>query len=346
MGFLSNLVLRKQTESTVLIDIASDSIAGAYGVFSSGKPPVILYSKRVPIEHHASEPFEKAMLRALKSFLDVLVREGAPALSRATGSGRAEQILVSIGAPWQNISIRTEHLDPGETFAFNKRLVKALLDETRNSMPGKLLANESVIGILLNGYETRDPYGKTAHRAAIVVLTSFIDQQVVKGVVTMLRGAFHTRHVSPIAGSSLHYQALHKAFPHERDALMIDAVGPLTSIALVRNGLFVEIIEVTGIDTYAAWGEQVQVKLAELAKRYPLPRTLFLLAQESKAGSLHKKLDAAKLGDLWLSDNPPNIVPVAVGHIASLVRQVVPTPPDLSLLLMAIFYSKQRETEG
>jgi len=34
------------------------------------------------------------------------------------------------------------------------------------------------------------------------------------------------------------------AFPHERSAIILDAIGPLLSIALVRRGLLVAVTEV------------------------------------------------------------------------------------------------------
>lgn len=338
MGFLSDLVLRKRSESVILIDIGADSIGGAYAVFADGSLPVVLYTMRLSTERHAGEHEDTAMLRTLKQVTDTITKEGAPVLARATGSGRANRILVSIDAPWQKVSVRTEHFDPGESFIFNDKLVDALLKETGNEFPGKQLVDESVIGTMLNGYETKDPYGKSAHRAAIVVMTSFIDEAIAQNITTILRGAFHMRRIIPIAGSSIRYQALHKAFPHERDALMIDAIGPLTSVALVRSGLFAEIIEVAvDTGTYAEWGAQVEGKLGELAKRFPLPRTLFLLTQETKLESLRKKLDDAKLGDLWLSDNPPNVISVLVSHLNTLIRQTTTNPPDITLLLMALF---------
>src|SRR6185369_4321800 len=138
---------------------------------------------------------------------------------------------------------------------------------------------------------------------------------------------------------------LHKAFPHERDTLMLDATGSMTSIALVRGGHFVAIAEVPGTDTFEEWAKHVGTELSELAKNYPLPRVIFLLAHEDKIPSLQKKLDAAKLGELWLSDNPPKIIPVAVSHMVGLVRYVGSATPDLLLSLMALFHEHRPKEE-
>ena len=99
----------------------------------------------------------------------------------------------------------------------------------------------------------------------------------------------------------------------------------------------------TGND--AAWLEKIAGELTGLADRFPLPRTIFLLAREPEITSLRETLDRAGLGKLWLSDSPPKIVSVLASHIINSVRQMTVTPPDLSLLLMALYW-KQRALGG
>ncbi|MBU6388320.1 hypothetical protein KGQ72_00340 [Patescibacteria group bacterium] len=341
MSFADFFRDEKKSESVVLIDIGAGSVAGAYAQYVEGELPAILYTARLPIEPWEDELHEKAMLRALQALGDTLIREGAPALARATGSGSASAILVSIDAPWQKTSVRTEVFEQGEPFTFTRSLVAAALKETSVAAPGQMLADESIIGTILNGYETNDPYGKRAHRASVVVLSSFIDEAVANNIIALLRGIYHTKRILPIAGSSLRFQAMQRAFPHERDALIFDATGPQTSVALLRKGLFVSISEVPATDTVEDWVVQVGDELAKLAGQYPLPRTIFLLARESEVDVLRQALDTTDLAKLWLSDNPPKIVSVLASHIIGLVRQATTTPPDLLLLLMALFHHKR-----
>lgn len=340
MSFLSELFRGNQhAESVALIDIGTGSVAGAYVRYTEGEAPAMLYTRRMPIEIREDEPHERAMLRALGILGETLIREGAPALLRATGSGAAGTVFVSIDAPWQKTSVRTEYFEQKTPFTFTRRLVADALGKTRVVPPGQLLADESIIGTILNGYETHDPYGKTARRASVVILSSLIDGKVAKSILAILRGLFHTKSIVSIAGSSLRYQAMRAAFPHERDALIVDATGPMTSLALVRRDLLVDVVEVACLaaDT-AAWLQKVSGEFAELAERFPLPRTIFLLAREPDIASLRKTLDEANLGTLWLSDNPPKIVSVQGSHLSGTVKQVTTAPPDLSLLLMALYW--------
>ena len=344
MNFFTNFFRGTSAKSAVFIDISADSVAGAYAHHKEGELPVLLYTRRYPIEIRKDEPHERAMLRALAILGATLIREGAPILMRTTGQGRTDTVLVSIDAPWQKTSVRTERFERKSPFVFTKSMVATALEKTSIVPPGKFLADESIIGTILNGYEMQDPYGKKVHRAEIIVLTSFIDEGAANGIATLIRNLYHPEHILLIAGSSLRYQAMLKVFPHERDALMLDAAGSLTSIALVRKGFLVAVVEVPSKYSHAAWAEHIGKELATLAQKYPLPRTIFLLAREPEIASLEKKLAAANLGKFWLSDNPPKIVAVLSSHLAGSVRQATTTPPDLQLLLMVIF-GKSRSFE-
>ncbi len=341
MNFLSNFFHSKQAESVLFIDISAGSVAGAYVHYKKEELPALLYTRRLPIDAREGEPQERAMQRALEILGSFLIREGAPALVRYAGRGSVDTILVSVDAPWQKTDVHTERFERKDPFVFTRAMVDAALEKTSVVPPGKLLADESIIGTILNGYEMRRPYGKKVHRASVLVLTSFIDEKISKSIVTTLKSLFHTKNILSIAGSSLRYQAMRSIFPHERNVLVLDIIGPLISIALVRKDLLVAVTEVTDIDIRndtGAWLKKVVDEFVKLAEKYPLPRTIFLLAQEPEISSLGQALDAAKLGGLWLSDNPPKVTPVLASHLVGSVRQITTTSPDLPLLLMTLYW--------
>ncbi|MCX6786765.1 MAG: hypothetical protein NTU85_03055 [Candidatus Kaiserbacteria bacterium] len=346
MGFFANLFQKKKyTESVVLIDISANSVAGAYVRYIESEIPCLLFECRLPIEVREGEPQDLAMVRSLQTLGDELIREGAPILLRATGDGHSDKVLVSIDSPWEEISVRTEKFERKDPFMFTKNMVTTALEKTNPASSEKILADESIIGTILNGYGTNDPYGKRVHRASVIVISTFINKDISKSIVSTLRSIFHTKHVVSIAGRSLRYQAIRAAFPHEHDALILDAAGSLTSVALIRKNLFTAFIEVpTPITNAESWIETITSEFTELAKQYPLPRVIFLLANESDISSLQQALTTTPqiggFNSLWLSDNPPKIVPVLAGTIAGLIRQTATSTPDLQLHLMALYYQQ------
>lgn len=348
MGFLEKLFSKKEnSESVVLIDIGATSIAGAYARYEENQSPMLVYTRRLPIERRNDEVHELAMLRALEILCKDLIREGAPALFRITGSGSANMILVSVDAPWQETNVRTEYFESkekGDSFIFTRGLVSKKLEETRNTRSDKLLTNESIIGTILNGYNTNKPYGERVHRAMIIILTSLIEREVATSILSTLGGLYHTKDIMSISGDSLRYQTLQTIFPHERDAIILDAIGgSITTVSLIRQGVFVtmEMVSVSSDDN--EWVPSITSQLREIAKSYPLPRTIFLLANEPEISSLRQRLDTADFGLLWLSENPPKIVSVLKSQIGGSVRYLATTPPDLVLLLMTIYYGTKHK---
>lgn len=332
------------SESVLLVDISTRMIVGAYVHYSEGELPALVYTDRLPIEPHEGEAEEAAMLRTLKALGEMMIRQGAPVLQRITGSGTVHMILVSVDAPWQDTSVRTEEFEEEEPFVFTQSLVTKRLEAAHAASEGKLLADESIVGTILNGYETENPYGKKAHRASVIVLTSLIEHRVAASIIATLERLYHNKNIFPIAGSSLRYQALRAVFPHERDAIILDATSTeLSSLSLVRKGLLVSLIQANAAAKSGAWVATVTDELKQIAKQFPLPRTIFLLAHEADADLLRGQLDTLNFSSLWLSDHQPKIVPITRSHMSTVLRQLTETPPDIVILLMTIFYADAKK---
>src|SRR3989344_1922524 len=120
MSFFGKLFHSTHAESLVFIDISAGSVAGAYAYYKGGEAPALVYTRRLPIEMHAGEPRERAMFRALEVLGSDLIREGAPSLARRAGRGSADNVLVSVDAPWQETRVRTESFERTTPFIFTK----------------------------------------------------------------------------------------------------------------------------------------------------------------------------------------------------------------------------------
>lgn len=332
---------RRRAQSVILVDIGAGAVAGGYA-YVAGASPTLAYSARVSIEAHAGEAAAAAMARALAELGNLLIREGAPELARLAGDARAESVLVAVNAPWQKTSIRTERFENMRPFIFTERMAVEAVERAGAPPSGMMPVDESVIATLLNGYETRRPYGKRAHRASIIILSSFIDTEIAERAGKALHALFHGRAVRSIAGSSLRYQTLSRIFAHERDAIILDARGPEIAVSLVRDGLLVAVSELqSGAPGAPGWMHEVVSAFADLAKRYPLPHTIFLIADPADFDALKHLFADVKLGALWLSDNPPKVVPVLPAHLPGVTLAPGATN-ELVLMLMTLFWRQHR----
>ncbi len=332
----------------MLIDIGANSVAGGYVAHPVAGSPILCYGKRTHIVKRPEETSEAAVERMLELIANALVREGASAALRATGTSSIDDILVSIDAPWQTTSVRTERFQGDAPFTLTKDMAKEVLAQRRGNVPtspepgraepadSAWKIEEHIVEIRLNGYQTRDPYGKQAHRVAFVILTSSLSVPIADAVAGVLRRHFHHAHAAYVSGPSLRYQVLRAAFPHERDFLIIDALEPgVAAVSLVRAGALTAVsASERGLPDASAWLESVKRIFRELAASYPLPHVALLVAGEAGAERAKQGLDSASLSLPWFANKPLNIVPVSSNQFAS-IRVASEAPQDIRLLLMS-----------
>lgn len=384
-----NLFSRKTSRSVALLDIGSSSIAGAYIVYGSDGIPTFYYTVRLPIETREEAAIEDDMLRTLEALTDLLVKEGAPVLREAVGSGNVDEVVASIGAPWQETTVRTESIEEENGFVFTKSILKKATEANNPGITeGRIESGESVVATVLNGYETSQPIGKQVKRADVVILSSTLDKKVASDVERTLRRAFHSHEVSLTAFAPVAYQVLKDLYPHQKDFLILDVSGTATDLAFVKSGLLVDVkcvhhgvqdlmkaarasgISGTGLtglgaDTggiidparnahfttrvgsvQQAWLDGLKEALTEIGSRHPLPRSLFLLADEDVRDYLRRLLHNETLHSLWLSEEPLAITPVLREQLATSVTYRGAAEGDTYLAMLAVFCVKKFTSAG
>ena len=231
--------------NVALIDVSSASVRGAYVRIEEGKLPIIYYTAYLPIDPaiDGSRPGDfppTQMVACVESVAERLMREGSPVLREATGSGQVKHILVSLGAPWQESAVRVETLQQEKPFLFTKALVETAT--RKNEIPeGKRESGEAVVATILNGYESRQPFGKRVKRADLVILSSLLDATVAQTVEKILRRVFHTHEVHVTAFAPVAYEMLRDLYPHQSDFLVFDVAGTATDVVFVKNSLLIDV---------------------------------------------------------------------------------------------------------
>jgi hypothetical protein len=346
MGFLKRFFGKKKSESVALIHIGADSVGGAFVHYMDSQLPHMVYAKRIPIEEASGKDPIDCMQQALRALGEHLVREGAPLLFRAVGHGRIDSTLVSVTAPWQETSIRSEKIERDKPFQFSKSILQTALAKSAEEAPGQILADESVVGTILDGYATRAAVGKYASRVRIIMLTSFIDRHAAQIIVNEFKKIFHSTDVQVVAATSLRYQALRTIFPHESDYLVIDSTDKYISTALVRQDLLSAVEHSLTADSPSlaedTWVTALKKNFESITKKYPLPRVFFLISDEQNSASYKSKIESAPFSLLRLSDEPPTVIPVQSKHVSKLLLLDAVAEADLGLELMAIYYKANR----
>ena len=239
MKFFPSFSFHK-TQTVVLIDIGSASVSGAYARIDKTHNPILYYTARVPIRMRAKASADD-MERALAELTKTLILRGAPALARAVGKGNIDRILISIAAPWQETHTLPKRINNPAGFRFTRRMMDAMVKKITVPPPGRTQTNKMVVATLLNGYEITDPFGKSAHSAEVIALSSSVTDEVARAVIATVRKTFHTDQIELTAFAPVAYVVLRDLFPKEDNFLVMDVTGEATDLALVRQGLLVEV---------------------------------------------------------------------------------------------------------
>lgn len=361
----------KKTRSAVLIDIGSSSVGGAFMHVREGEPPVICYSVRNAVELHDDEDITLAMLRTLSDVTDRLVSEGGAALHREAGSAHIDMILASVAGPWQETSVRTVTIQEKHSFTFTRALMERVA-RAESPKPGRIVSDTSVIATVLNGYHTENPYGKHVSHAELTVLTSTLDRFAAREITKTVRKAFHSHHLELTAFAPTAFAVIADLYPMQKDFIVIDVSGTSTDAMIVKQGIISGVrsapkgvhdlleagrnaaraasgtlmIDPLRNQTFAprvaeaeaAWLEALKGILSGFAAEHPLPRAVFLLADEHAREFLRRLIDTSTLRTLWLSDESLAVIPLAPEHTARLVKARGMAEGDIFLSVLGIFY--------
>jgi hypothetical protein len=324
-----------QARAEALLDVRASSVAGGFVVYREAAPPVLAWGKRAPIIARENEAPEAALGRTLDLIAHDLATEGAPVLARVAGAASIRAVRVALDAPWQETEVRQEEKREERPVTFTRRMLAALLTELSSRDAGAPVdVEEHLVSIRLNGYQTAAPFGKRARRITLVVLISRMRHDVIAQVTAAVKRNFHLPHATCTSGPALRFEIVREAFPHERDALVIDAADAAGTASLVRAGALATMAPFVA-SAGGSWVEGAAGALRAIATAYPLPHTIFLIAAE--ADDRARELVTAGTRALWLSDDPPTVTPIT--RVAPEDLIVGPeTLPDIRLALMARYW--------
>lgn len=379
MSFFSRFFGGTQTEVVVLIDISSDSVGGAYVALQKGMSPVLQYTVRVLIPP-SRELTLKKMEAALEDLLKDLITRGAPATRDAIGNARIGRIIVSVAPPWQETNIRTEHLEEKDSreFVFTHGKMQEAMHRSAQEIEGRIRTEEVAVAIMLNGYETPEPFGKHVKHADLVILSSHIESETEKRIRTLVSGAFHTHDVRLTSFVSSTHAVLRDVFPHEHDFLMLAISGEAADLVLIKQNvprdivslpvrmsalaeakradgivgapIHDKVLDLTETSSKAApkriqnakdrWLAGITEGLQSVHKRSPLPQTIFLIADKAYRDFAKDLLDSPSLRSLWLSDRPLSILAVQPSHLEPFIRAQGDAQVDLFLSTLALYAQK------
>jgi hypothetical protein len=347
MGLFGFGKKKSPSDIALVIDAGSAAVSAAYARIAPYAPPEFIYVAELPVARREGEEHSLPGLeRALHELMGRVLTEGAPALLRETGAAVVHHAFAAFGAPWTETRPLIVRFEERRPFAFTRSILAKGREE---AVPeGRRAAEDEILTVLLNGYETRHPYGRQATNAEATLLASTVDESAAGVVDRALGRVFAGQSARTRAFLPATATAIARLYPHQKEHVIVAVHGDATEIARVARGRLAASVAVphgtheaaaaggfsdarVGRETAAlarrAWQDAVRAGIEGVAGE-GAPDTFFLLAP--RAARRYFK-DA-------LAESAPRATVVALSpaHLATTVWNRAAEEPDAGLILLTL----------
>ncbi|MEK9131578.1 MAG: hypothetical protein AAB447_01565 [Patescibacteria group bacterium] len=259
MSFLSFFTHGNQ-EVSLLLDIGSGSVGAALVCFAPKKQPRILYTTRTDIAFQKqTDPKRLPLLltRALGTLLESVMKDGVKHTRFVRPKRQIiDAVHVVLASPWY-ISHTTSKLITKELpiVITPEVLDKYILEEQQaliDSLParegqfqeGVRPVEHSVVRLLLNGYETSQPYGKRAKELCLTSYVSLMPERIAELIDTAVRSVLYPPSIHFHTFGLAAFTAVRALFPHADNFLFLDVGSEVSELFLVKQGALVDSVSV------------------------------------------------------------------------------------------------------
>jgi hypothetical protein len=237
----------KKGELVAILDIGSGSVGGALVEFHEDNKPAIIFSVREQIVLQNEFKFDRFLTSMLTSSDKVLGH-----LRKHTDK-KISQTLCTLSAPWYVSQTRTvSYEDPKKLLITKKKVdqlvtqevikIKEVFDEHYRDITessAEIIEIESV-NIKLNGYETSEPFGKTAKSFEANLYVSMSSGHILQSLRERINRTLGVRNVSFRSFALVAFSTLRDIYVDHHDFIFIDISGEMTDISIVRNNTLIE----------------------------------------------------------------------------------------------------------
>jgi len=232
---------------SVVLDIGSGSVGGAFVIFSANEKPRITFSVRKPIIFQKDFKFERFLSSMLKATEEVLEELGKTKL------GKPRQAFCILAAPWYVSEARTVTLEDEQAFTVTQKKVEDLILNEVNVLKesfnihykditdskAEIIEVEN-INMKLNGYETHAPYGKKVKKVEAHLYISISAGQVLQAIRQKISKTVGLKDVVFNSFSLSAFDTIRNLYSEQQDFMFIDIGGEMTDVSVVRGGILVE----------------------------------------------------------------------------------------------------------
>ncbi len=236
--------MSSKARAIAVFDISSSSVGGAHALIdASGSAAAVTFLVQERRDSGLDEElnierFVEDSAKALEVVIDQV---------RTADVHHPEYIQVVLSSPWYTSLTRTITYTKTTVFTCTKRLADSLIEKEIAFLlkdpaiagtafgDGFKVAEQQLSNILLNGYESNDPYGKKAQTLELTLMVTLIPDIVAERFTSILRRSYGDRTINVTTGVHAAFVSLRDNGGIESPCVIIDVGEEVTDVAVVKN---------------------------------------------------------------------------------------------------------------
>lgn len=238
---------KEHAELSIILDIRSASIGGAFVELHAQSAPTVLFTtrqKNFSKEHRDPKEFISVMYKTLASVLETLQTDGARAIGQKIK--HTIPVYVVYSSPWFMSQTKSIRLKKTKPFIFTEDMFKKIISKETlfQKEEGVEKIESDITHVVVNGYELKDPYEKKINEIDIAFYLSAISSQTKETIEKTIKEVFNTPHIIHRTNTLVTFSTLRHVFSHTPNFLFIEIGGEVTDVGIVEQNTLTHSITV------------------------------------------------------------------------------------------------------
>jgi len=248
MSILERIGFMKKDSRSVIFDIGTASVGGAY-IRSENNLPHILYHGRWQSTVDDFDNFERYFTHTLDGLADM-----GGKITGWKGYKRPGHVACFLPSILYVSEIRTITFRSEKPRKITPELIEEIITEDLQTLsvnmdfgeriPGEkpvFIARE-IIGFKLNGYTTEYPYGKTASEIKVIIFLAYTSHAVIKRLKEKILTIINVESIEFYGTVYAVYKIIGKYFADEKNFILYNVTGEVAELLIVRAGKLSKIV--------------------------------------------------------------------------------------------------------
>lgn len=327
---------RNKSKKIILFDFRSSSVAGSIiAIDEEISLPKILFTRR---EHYyfseAPQP-EEFITRAHIALKKIITEINHFKINDPDIEHAISEVRILYGAPWYTPNFIDIHHEQDKDFIFTRELLAKIIKNTDKKLeinPDTEIIEKNLSSILINGYETTDPFKKKTKDVKLSFYLAYVATETKYDIERIIKNGLHVENIYSHSHTAVLHSFLKSNFHATNNYVLLDISGEMTEITIVRNSFFKKHItvpvgshifsrklaQISGYDLHTAWSHlNIFLEQRNEPKTKKKIENVFEDIKDHYLQSIKKSFTEEKVIDI-----PPKIFVVADNEVRNLVKNV------------------------